>query len=70
MHASSGRAEPPALLVAGSASLVDVATSADVVAAASGVLGAALVGIGAFCAVEPDDDEHPAKPRISAAVIA
>ena len=76
MHASSGRAGLPAplvvaaeLLVVAAALLVEVATSKDVVATVSGVLEAVLVVVVAFCAVEPDVEEHPAEHRTSAAVI-
>lgn len=81
MHASAGRAGAAALLV--DALLVVAATSADVPAAASGVLEAVLAGVlvaaVAPCAVEPAAvepaavelaaDEQPATPRTSAATI-
>lgn len=76
MHASAGRAEPAALLVAAAALLVATATSLEAAAAGSGVLDAVLVGVpvglAALCAVvAPDvDDEHPTTPRTSAAAIA
>ncbi|WP_370357783.1 hypothetical protein [Catenulispora sp. MAP12-49] len=75
VHASLGRVGAAALVVAAAALLVDVPApvSADVVAAVSGVLDAApaavLVGAAALCAVELAAEEHPAKPRTSAAVI-